>query len=261
MNRFFAAVRFLTMIPVPGRLGLAEQDLAGSLPCFPVIGLLAGIVAAGAAAVISPYFAPPVTAVLVVLLLLFVSAGLHMDGLADTADGFFSSRPREKILAIMRDSHTGAMGVMAIGAVLLLKVAALASLPEGGIMLAALLMPLAGRAVLVWLTAYVPYARPEGGLASLFYQGGNRGAAWWSLLLLGGVCWLLAAEAGLVVLAVVLLCTFFFGGYCQKKIGGVTGDTLGAGCELAETVVALTLSCKPLFILWEGSDYVFRPWW
>jgi adenosylcobinamide-GDP ribazoletransferase len=153
------------------------------------------------------------------------------------------------------------MGVMAVAAVLLLKVAALSSLPEGGITLAGLLMPLAGRVVLVWLTAFVPYARPEGGLASLFYQGGNRGASWWSLLLFGGVCWLLAAEAGLVVLGAVVVCTFFFGRYCLQKIGGVTGDTLGGGCELAETVVALTLSCKPLFILWEGSDYVFRAWW
>ncbi len=144
MKPLLAAIRFLTIVPVPGVWGTAEQDLARSVPWFPAIGLLLGGAAAGLAWALSA--APPMlaAAVLVVVLLSF-SGCLHMDGLADTADGFLSSRPRERILEIMKDSHIGAMGVIAIVCLLLVKFAALAALPAGMLWPTVLLMPLAGR--------------------------------------------------------------------------------------------------------------------
>lgn len=245
INHFLAAVGFLTILPLPGRTGTNEQALAGSLWFFPMVGLLIGAVAAGAGWLGSTVLPLPVVTVLLVFILLAASGGLHMDGLADTADGFFSARPRERILTIMRDSHVGAMGVMAIVLTLALKIAALASFPNEHLWVPALLMPLAGRCVLVLLTAIQPYARSEGGLATPFYAGSAKPAAALALTIFTGTAWLVAGAAGLVAVAGVLVGSLLFAFHCQHKIGGATGDTLGAACELAETVTALLLIAQP----------------
>jgi len=250
MERLIAAWRFLTIVPIPGRWGRDQAALGSSLPFFPVVGLAIGGSVAGLAVVLEHLFPPLLVAVLLVAALLAVSGGLHMDGLSDTADGLFSARPRERMLEIMRDSRVGAMGVMAIVLVLLLKVAALAAVPAGKIWLPVLLMPLAGRVVLVLLTAFMPYARPEGGLATLFYRQPARLAAAWALGFLVLACWLAAGFAGLYVVVAVLAGTLIIALFCRRKIGGVTGDTLGAACEAAEAIVAVTLAAQPLSGLW-----------
>src|ERR1035437_10025831 len=162
MRRFLAAIRFLTVLPVAGTLGTRPEDLAGSVPFFPLVGLLrgaaAGLVAWALAAVVSPMLA---AAGLVVVMLAF-SGGLHMDGLSDSADGMLSSRPRERILEIMKDSHIGAMGVIATVCVLMVKFAALASIGGRNLWVVAAFMPLAGRCAILVNMAILPYARPEG---------------------------------------------------------------------------------------------------
>jgi len=169
-----------------------------------------------------------------------------MDGLCDSVDGFFSSRPREHMLEIMRDSRVGAMGVMAIVLVLGLKIVALASLDNNSLPRTVLLMPVAGRCSLLILMAVLPYVRPEGGRGTLFYTRSARMAAVWAVLLLLLTGWLAAAIAGVIASLVALAFVLLFAVYCRAKIGGATGDTLGAGCELAETAVALVLTAKPV---------------
>jgi len=248
---FIAAIRFLTILPIPGKLGSDAESLSTSLPFFPVVGLMIGGISALLTLGLGQLFPLPVTAVGIVIILLMVSGGLHMDGLADTADGFFSSRPRERILEIMRDSHVGAMGVMAIVLTLALKIAALACYTNTNIWVPALLMPLAGRVVLVLLTAFMPYARGEG-LASPFYQGPAKLAATWGIVFFTAVAWWLAGAAGMFVVVGIILFTLLFALYCHNKIGGVTGDTLGAACELAETLTVLLLIPQPVYRLLEG---------
>lgn len=243
---FFAALRFLTVLPVPGRIGLAEEDLSRSVITFPLVGLFIGGIALGLMRLALVLFPQPVAALFLVLVLLAISGGLHLDGLADTADGFFSSRPREKVLEIMRDSRIGPMGVIALVLVLLFKVTALSFCSLEVFSVSALLMPLAGRVAIVLLMALLPYARPQGGLATLFYFQPVRLAALGSFLLLGAVSWFLAGRAGLLVAVIVIATTLLFARACRTKINGATGDTLGAGCELVETVVALVLAAHPL---------------
>jgi len=238
LGRFAAAFRFLTIIPLPGSLGTTEDELAGATPFFPLVGLLLGCIVVPIVWLLHLLLPPLVTAVLITLVLLAFSGGLHLDGLADTADGFFSSRPKEKILEIMRDSATGAMGVIALVILLLLKVACLSSL-DANLLPVVLLMPLAGRTAILLMMALLPYARPQGGLATLFYSRRSKMVALWSLVFFAAVAWLAAGvQGGMVVLAVVLL-VVLFGWFCRLKIGGATGDTLGAACELAEVAVAL----------------------
>ena len=238
-GRFAAALRFLTIIPLPGSLGTTEDELTGATPFFPLVGLLLGCIAVPLVWLLHLLLPPLLTAVLATLFLLAFSGGLHLDGLADTADGFFSSRPREKILEIMRDSATGAMGVIAIVILLLLKVACLASL-DTDLLPVVFLMPLAGRTAILLMMALLPYARPQGGLATLFYSRRSRMVGLSSLVFFSAVALLLTGvQGGLAVVLTVVLSVALFSWFCQRKIGGATGDTLGASCELAEAAVAL----------------------
>ncbi|XOF34069.1 MAG: adenosylcobinamide-GDP ribazoletransferase [Candidatus Electrothrix sp. YB6] len=248
IESFVAAVRFLTVIPLPGSLGSSSRELAGAVPFFPLIGLLLGCIALPLAKGLQLFLPPPVTAVSVTLLLLSFSGGLHLDGLADTADGFFSSRPKERILEIMRDSATGAMGVIALILLLVCKITCLASMPADRLLVAVFLMPLAGRTAILLLMAMLPYIRPEGGLGSLFSAYFNnshaRAVSLAALLVFGGITWGAVGVQGLPVVFAVLLLAALFAAFCRRKIGGVTGDTLGAVCELAEAVVAFVFVCR-----------------
>jgi len=132
VKRFLAALRFLTIFPVPGPWGSAEEDLARSVPCFPLVGLLLGCLGAAMAWVLGRFHVPAMLAALaLVVLLLGFSGCLHLDGLSDSADGLFSSRSRDRMLEIMKDSHVGPMGLVAVLVILLAKFSALASMPAG----------------------------------------------------------------------------------------------------------------------------------
>ena len=241
MNRFWAAVRFLTVFPVPFGWGEDPEDLARSKPCFPVVGALIGVAAAGCAWALGRVLPDLLTAVLTAMLLVAVSGGLHLDGLSDTADGFFSSRPRKRILEIMKDSHIGAMGVIAIVSVMLLKVAALASMPAEHVWRAVFMMPIAGRCALVITIGLLPYARPEGGLAAIFYRKRSGLDILWASLLLCVAGWFIAGVEGLAAGAGSIFVTLAFAAYTYRKTGGATGDTLGAACEIVETAPALVM--------------------
>jgi adenosylcobinamide-GDP ribazoletransferase len=241
MNRFLAAVRFLTVVPVPGRCGTREQDLAGSVPCFPLVGLLLGAIAAAMAWVASLYAPPLLAALAIIVTLMALSGCLHLDGLSDTADGLLSSRSPPRMLEIMKDSHIGAMGVIAVVCLVLAKFAALASVAPGQLWRTALLMPLAGRCAIVVHMALLPYVRPEG-LGAVFCRRRARWSAIWAATVLLAVAWGILGRRGIAVAVASLAVAAVFAVYLWRKIGGTTGDTFGAVCELAEAVPAIVMA-------------------
>ena len=238
-----AGLRFLTIIPT---FSSAENDtdyLAGSLYFFTIIGISLGILAAGVAALLL-YAAPTlVSAALVAVLLSLFSGFLHLDGLADTADGFMSSKPADACLEIMRDSRIGVMGAAAICAIFLIKTAALYSIIGREFFYALLLAPAAGRTAIICLMSFLPYARENKGLATLFYQGSTRSAALFSVFLLLGLSAFLTPHKIIILSVTFCLVVIGFAILCRKKIAGATGDTLGAVCELTEVgvLIAFTL--------------------
>ena len=242
MKRFLAALRFLTILPVPGGQDESPDDLAGTPVYFPLVGVLIGLAAAGLASGLLHVLPMLPGSVVLVIALIGVSGGLHLDGLSDTADGFFSSRPRERILEIMRDSRVGAMGVMAIVCVLLLKVTSLASVPGGAFLPVAFLMPVAGRCALVISMSLLPYARPEGGLGTAFYRSRPVLGSVWAALVLLVAGWLVCGFGGLAAAGASLIVVLLFAAYTHRKLGGATGDTLGAACEIGETIPPLALA-------------------
>ncbi len=240
MTRLFAAVAFLTRIPVPLAAPLDGKAVGRSALFFPAVGLLIGAVQAGLAVVLMQRLPDGVVAVLLVAVGTLLTGALHLDGLADTADGLGGGRTREHALEIMRDHSVGTYGAAAIALSIALKIAALSSVTmfgAAGLRWIAL-TPVLGRLAPVVLGRALPYARPGGGLGQAVAGGGTGnlevgGAAAMAIaaaVLLGG--WnALAAVA--IAAAIVIV----FGALCRRKLGGVTGDTLGASVELVEAGV------------------------
>jgi len=223
-------------------MGHESADLGASVPLFPVVGLVLGVLAAACAWVFWSFLPGTVAAVLLTTVLLAFSGGLHLDGLADTADGFFSARSRERILEIMRDSRIGAMGVLALVLLLLLKVSSLAVLDRGEAMRAALLLPLAGRCAIPVMMALLPYARSEGGLGTVFYNRRSRQAGVAAFVFLGVFSWFCFGVDFFLPLLFFVFILAALTSLCHKIIRGATGDTLGAACELSEAGAALALA-------------------
>jgi len=242
MRSFAAAVRFLTVLPVPESWAGDSGHLARSAPFFPAVGLLIGALMASAdygVRWVLPIF--PAT-VLIVIGMIAISGGLHLDGLADTADGMLSARPRERILEIMKDSRTGPMGVAAVVSVISLKIAALSAVPGTLRFATVLLMPLAGRCAIVLMMSVLPSARREGSLTSVFARTGATMQTALAIVVLLVVGWLGASWAG-VIAGVVAVVTGLAVCICvHRRIGGYTGDTLGAVCEIVEIVPALAIA-------------------
>jgi len=142
----------------------------------------------------------------------------------------------------MKDSRTGAMGVVAVVFILLGKYAALSSMGAGMFPLAVFFMPLVGRCTLVFVVALQRYARREGGLGQLFYSQKCKKAAFLAGLTMVFLFALLAPSVLPAISLTLFFTLFLFIGWCKGKLGGATGDTLGAACEIAETVTAFTFA-------------------
>lgn len=242
LARLCTAGRFLTIVPFAWR---AEHDPAQFKQClgyFPVVGALIGVAGSLAALVLLLFLPQQVVAVIVLIYLGFISGFLHLDGLADSGDGLLSSRPRADCLRIMKDSRVGAMGVVVVFFVLLSKYSALCAMTPQTLGLAVFFMPLAGRCAILFSMARLPYARSEGGLGSLFYSDNSRTAALAALISLVVLLALFAPSHFFMTILAILATTVIFGRWCQKRLGGATGDTLGAVCELTEAATAVAFT-------------------
>jgi adenosylcobinamide-GDP ribazoletransferase len=248
LRHLSAAFRFLTRLPVPGP-PLDVAELGRALAYFPVAGAALGGLLAGAGWLLAPRLAPGVLAAVVVALLAALSGGLHLDGLADVADGLGGGHgDRARTLAIMRDSRIGAFGAAALVLVVLDKAAAVAELfGRGDAAWALLCAPALARTAAVPLVVLFPYARPEG-LGRAFHDGGGARelalAAVLGLAILGGAATagaghrvVLPALAGLGAAGVLGLA-------CRCRLGGLTGDVYGAAIELAEAAFLLVASAR-----------------
>lgn len=233
-------MRFLTAAPVPGLPPMKEANIARSIAAFPLAGLLIGTFGVAVGWVSGWLWGAELQAVSVVLAWMVLTWGLHLDGLADSADALFSWRPRERKLEIMKDSRVGTMGVLALIGGVLLKVGALYSLGPAW-WVGALLAPVWGR----WADVFGIYGFPaasEGGMGRSFRDRVRRRDfvfATVCVLLIGGVVFFPGgALAGLVVFFV----SYLLARWMVGSLGGLTGDSYGALSETGEVVALLTLA-------------------
>lgn len=236
MNRFLVAIAFLTRLPFPRSGALDAWAVGRASLLFPAVGLLLGGAQAAALHVMAARLPATLAAVLAVALDAALTGALHLDGLADTADGFGGGRDREHALAIMRDHAVGAFGATALVLVLAVKVAALAALASAGAWRWIPLAPALARWVPVALARALPYARAGEGLGRTVTDGAGAFELAGATLVAVGAAVGLAGVRGILALCAVVGFTLGHGLACRRCIGGVTGDTMGAAVELAESL-------------------------
>ncbi len=245
------AIKFLTIIPVisfppPNNTNQNEEVLAenfaNSMAFFPLVGMLIGILLVVLRRIF--YYLDISSLVgdtLVLIVWIWLSGGLHLDGFADSVDGFLGGHGQEEILKIMKDSATGAKGVVALVSLLLLKFVLLAEMPLWLKDAALFFTPAIGRWSMVIAAFLGKPARLKDSMGKLFMDYvGWREVIFASLtitvigILLFKLYFLLLVIIGIEIVLLILK-------YCQKRIGGISGDILGAINEIVELSILLTL--------------------
>jgi adenosylcobinamide-GDP ribazoletransferase len=237
MKTVLAAVVFLTRIPLP--VHVSADEVGRAARWFPLVGALLGGIAAAIAAALAelPRLPPVMGALALVSLGAWVTGAIHLDGLADTADGFGGGRTRDEVLRIMRDPVVGSFGVLALVLAITTKVAAIASLLERQVAPPFLVVaPTLSRWTVVVLGAWLPYARPEGGLGRPVTER-HLGDVVWATAVAGVVTAAAVGRYAVIPWAVAVLVSAVIGRIATRRIGGVTGDVFGASVELTETLV------------------------
>jgi adenosylcobinamide-GDP ribazoletransferase len=236
-------MQFLTRIPMPSRPYEADS-LARSVKFFPLVGLLVGGGAALLNLLLAPHLSRLVAAFVVLVYLVFVTGGLHEDGLADAADGFGGGTSHEKILLILRDSRIGTYGALALVFSLLGRVILIASLPMTQVPYYLMAASVLCRWTVLPLSYFLSSAHAPIG-SEVDGQGARIARHTSTAVIICGMIFsfafavfLLGSHAIAPILAVIIL-TWLTGAYYKKRIGGVTGDCFGATIQLAEMGVYL----------------------
>jgi len=239
---FLAALQFLTSIPVKIKRELTPQQVGRATAWFPVVGLIIGGMLALFNWLLDFILPQSVTNALLIVALVLITGAMHLDGFADTCDGLAGYKTVEERWKVMRDSRTGAFGVVGVVLLLLTKYVSLNNIPADVMLPALLFMPVVSRWAMVYAVFAFPYARPEG-LGTAYKQ-----ATRWPQFTIASVFTLTIAAALYPLFSVAGFVTF--GGiffvisllalYFKNKFAGLTGDTYGAINESAE-VMALIL--------------------
>ncbi len=240
------AVQFLTCVPIPRWVGFEPDWLNQCARHFPLVGLGLGAFAVAvlwAAALVLPW---PVAVLLSMASTVWLTGGFHEDGWADTCDGLGGTVSRERALEIMKDSRLGSYAALGLFFMLAIKASALISLPWPAAAAALLLGHAVSRAASVTLIRFLPYAGDVAHAKAKPLAQRISGVGWavalgWALLVAVGVvawhsAWAIAVLASIVAAAVgTLVCGRWF----RRRLGGVTGDTLGAAQQVTELLVLL----------------------
>ena len=234
-------LRFLTIVPVPGREAAGPGALGRAAWWFPVVGLGLGAGLVLADRVLARGFPPLLAALLVVSLWKVATGGIHLDGLADCLDGL-GGRDADQRLAIMRDSRIGGFGALGLILTFLVGFVALAELPPDLRWRTLLLAPAAGRLAPLVTAALCRAAAAPAGLGATFVASLGRWPAATGLAGTAALAALLLGLTGVAALGLALAAVVLWSGFLARRLGGLTGDVLGSGVELAELAILLALA-------------------
>lgn len=240
LNQFLITLGFMTRIPIPRNIPYKEGELEKGLVWFPLIGLILGGISACVYGLSSRILPESMAIVLAILSNLCLTGAFHLDGLCDTVDGIYSARSKERMLEIMKDSRIGTNGVIALVLNLVWKYMGIYYSTDP--LLLILLLPITGKMIQGVLGYQAIYPRKEG--LGLFVGTVTKGRTivcfCFGMLLLFGGFFLFSRDFHTMILYGsigsfgVLCMAIFFRKYIEKKIGGITGDVMGAGSEICE---------------------------
>jgi adenosylcobinamide-GDP ribazoletransferase len=241
IRAFVAAVTLLTRLPLGRHVEVGEGDVNRSLAWLPLVGVGLGGAVALATRLLEGRLDDGPVAVLIVAAWALATGAIHLDGLADSADSL-GAGSREKSLAIMRDPRVGSFGVLAVVFVVLLKVMLVAAVLARGHHLWLLAIPAVGRAAASALSATLPYARESGTGAAMI--GGSSRVERLAVALATAIVVALACARlrGLLAVAAAALVALLVARLASRRLGGITGDVLGAVVETATAACLLVLA-------------------
>lgn len=235
---FLIAVQFMTTIPIKLPCLPSREQNALSMLFYPVIGLMIG----GVLWLVASHVQLPIMLLSCVVMVVWVwlTGGLHLDGLADTADAWVGGfGDRQRTLTIMKDPNAGAMGVIAIVLCLALKWAAVYSLLELDAVLALLFVSMLGRMSALALFATTPYVRQHG--LGLALQDVPKYLLWLVMLGFGAAVFALSWQTAVVMIGVWAVMLAWLRWRFVGRIGGITGDTVGASIEMVEVAMLMAV--------------------
>lgn len=265
MNNFLWALKFLTIIPIGREDRTKPHNLNYVVYWFPIAGICIGIFLSLAYLPFYFFFPPLVTDALIILVYIAITGALHLDGLADTCDGIWGGWNKEKRLEIMRDSRIGSFGAIGLICLLGLKYVSLLSIGEISAInyspfhvsikcasclippvlvnkcVALVVMPVVGRWAQVCAGGLSTYARNESGTGSFITGCTTRKQVFYASLFPVFLFCFFYNLKGLMVFAIIIIFTLSWIWYIKKKIGGMTGDTLGFINEVTELLFLLSL--------------------
>ncbi|HUN59010.1 MAG TPA: adenosylcobinamide-GDP ribazoletransferase [Candidatus Binataceae bacterium] len=235
------AASFLTILPIgPGALA-SPEDQAAAFGWFPLVGFALGLVLCAEDRILAGLFAPLLRSSLIVMTLAIVTGALHLDGLADTADALGARADHERALAILRDSHIGTFGSVALIFVIGLKIAALANAHGWQRYAAIYAAPGLARWAMTGIGYGLEYLREQGAGIPLLKRGAARSLRVATIIAVIAMVPLLGRCAVRAALTAVVI-TLGLRGFYRRWLGGITGDLIGAAGEMVETAVLIALA-------------------
>lgn len=237
---FYVAMLFLTRVPLP-QIKIDEQKMSSSTAFFPLVGVVLGGLCLLAAYLGKQILPINILACFIVMLSILLTGGMHLDGLADTLDGLFCGKERDKKLDIMRDSRVGSFGVIGIVFDILLKYVTIAHLLQQNAPMGIFLAPIMGRWMMTFAIIFFPYAR-EKGMGKAFSSKKNYGQFIISSIITVITSYLTMMNIGLITVFVVFIVGYCFTRYIMSQLGGMTGDTYGFINEVSEITSLITIA-------------------
>ncbi|EJO5348853.1 adenosylcobinamide-GDP ribazoletransferase [Clostridium botulinum] len=241
INDFLLIIQFFTRIPINKNLQCEKENFKSGSFFLPVVAFIIGGMEFLIYRGVKNFLPPNVIIVLLILFTAIITGGLHMDGLADVCDGFFSLRDKDRIIEIMKDSRMGAYGTVALIIDLLLKYELLYFLVLKGYSIAIVLAPVIGRISILFICLSKRTAKKHGS-GNIFIGNMSKAKVFLiTIITLVVSTYFLGVKATIIPFVVVLIMTYLFYLLCLNKINGLTGDTLGACNEIAEIIFLLSL--------------------
>lgn len=239
---FRLALSFLTILPSGKFKEADKREFAASLKYFPLVGFILGLIVAGLYLLASLRLTQQAASAIAVVSLIVLTRALHVDGLADTLDGLLGGKDSEHIISIMKDSRVGSFGAVAVTSVTILKVVLLSSVAIKLKIGSIIMFPVIGRWAATYALTTQPYVKGKAGLGSLFMGGSGSWSFIISSLITIAITSVLLRKYAVVVMVATLAFTILYVKFIKARIGGITGDTVGALIELTEMVALLAIA-------------------
>lgn len=241
-NNFLLLFQFITRIPVNISLACEKENFRKATLYFPVVGAILGAIEYFVFYITALWLPLPMVSIITVIVGIMITGGLHMDGLGDTCDGFFSFRSRERIIEIMKDSRVGSFGVIAMIIDIAIKVLGIYYIGIKSMDYMIIVIPMISRLFTVFIALIGKTAKKDG--TGNLYIGNTNSIYFIGAIILTLLIGSLFFNVKYILMLLLggFIVTVLFNSFCNSRIGGHSGDTLGANNEIVELTLFILIS-------------------